>query len=356
MHQVLADLTDRVRTAAASAMPLRICGGRTKDFLGGPLKGDVLDVRSWRGVQAYEPSELYLTARAGTPLAEVEATLAARQQILAFEPPHFGEAATIGGCIASGLSGPRRFGCGPAAGSLREHVLGVQVLDGRGRTLRFGGTVIKNVAGYDVARLMAGSLGQLGLMLEITVKVLPAPEAECTLRFEYDEAEALARMCELRGRPLPLSASLWAGGMLWLRLSGTEVALHEARARLGGEVLPEPEGSAHWRDLREHRLAGFDSGTLWRIGVPDTAPPLGLDGFQAIEGGGLRWLATDLADPAIRERARALGGYVARFRGGDRDASAFAELAPPLLAIHRRLRDEFDPARIFNPGRMHPDL
>jgi glycolate oxidase FAD binding subunit len=351
------ELVEQVRAASAAARPLRIRGGGTKDFYGGPLRGDVLDTRAWSGICIHEPSELYITARAGTPLGEVEALLASQRQILASEPPHFGPGATVGGCVAAGLSGPRRFAAGPVSGSLRDHVLGAQLLDGRGRVLRFGGTVIKNVAGYDVSRLLAGSLGQLGLLLEITLKVLPAPEAECTLRFECDEQEALSRLSRWRSRPLPLSASLWMEGLLWARLSGSAAALRHARAQLGGESLEDAQGARLWGDLREHRLPLFTAGrTTWRIGVPDTAAPLELDGAQAIEGGGLRWLATELPASDITARARALGGHATRFRNGDRADAPFAALSAAQLAIHRRLKDEFDPGRIFNPARMHPDL
>jgi len=352
-----ADLVEQVLAAAAARAPLCIRAGGSKDFYGGPVQGAVLDPRGWQGIQAYEPSELYVTARAGTALAEVEALLASRQQLLAFEPPHFGPGATIGGCVASGLSGPRRFASGYASGSLRDHVLGAQLLDGRGRLLRFGGTVIKNVAGYDVSRLLAGSLGILGVLLEVTLKVLPAPESESTLRFECGEAQGLDHLCQWRAQPLPISASLWRGGHLWVRLSGAAAGLQRACARLGGERIPQEEGRVLWDDLREHRLPEFHTTTtLWRIGVPDSAPPLALAGVQVIEGGGLRWLATALPASAIHARAQELGGHALRFRGGDRAATPFATLAAPLLAIHRRLKDEFDPARIFNPGRMHPEL
>ena len=357
MQVLPSDLVEQVLAAAAAAEPLCIRAGGTKDFHGGLQQGRVLDPRGWQGIQAYEPSELYVTARAGTPLVAVEAQLASQRQLLAFEPPHFGAGATVGGCVAAGLSGPRRFASGVASGSLRDHVLGAQLLDGRGRVLRFGGTVIKNVAGYDVSRLLAGSLGQLGVLLEITLKVLPAPEAECTLQFECSEAEALSRLCQWRARPLPISASLWKGGNLWLRLSGAAAALRPACSQLGGERIPDQEGAMLWQDLREHRLPELAApGTLWRIGVPEAAPPLELAGVQLIEGGGLRWLASDLPQPLIQARAQALGGHVMRFRGGDRGAAPFATLSAPLLAIHRRLKDEFDPARIFNRGRMHPAL
>lgn len=349
-------LLAQVMAAMAAGTTLRVRGGGTKDFYGGPLQGELLDTRGWTGIEAYEPSELYITARAGTALALVEQTLQQQGQMLAFEPPHFGTDATVGGCIAAGLAGPRRFASGYATGGVRDHVLGARLLDGRGRLLRFGGTVIKNVAGYDVARLLAGSLGQLGVIIDVTLKVLPLPEAEVTLHFEAQELQALELLCGWRAQPLPVSASAWSEGRLWLRLSGAASALRAAQARLGGEVLQEPAATAFWRALREQQLPGFHGESLWRVGVPETAPPLGLPGWQCIEGGGLRWLRSHLPAAEIRARAAALGGHATPFRRADRGTYPFVELSTPLLAIHQRLKQEFDPQRLFNPGRLHAEL
>lgn len=346
----------QVQAAMASGTALRVRGGGTKDFYGGPLQGELLETCGWTGIEAYEPSELYVTARAGTALALVERTLQQQGQMLAFEPPHFGAGATVGGCVAAGLAGPRRFASGYATGGVRDHVLGARLLDGRGRLLRFGGTVIKNVAGYDVARLLAGSLGQLGVIIDVTLKVLPMPEAEATLQFEVQEEQALELLCTWRGQPLPISASAWNEGRLCVRLSGAVLALRAAQARLGGEVLQEAAATAFWRGLREQQLPGFQGQSLWRIGVPETAPPLGLQGWQCIEGGGLRWLCSELPATRIRARAAALGGHATPFRRADRAANPFVELAAPLLAIHQRLKQEFDPQRLFNPGRLHQEL
>lgn len=355
MDAVVQSLADRIRTAAAARAPLRIRGGGTKDFLGNDSAGALLATGDVAGIVAYEPSELVVTARAGTPLAELESLLARHGQLLPFEPPHFGAGATVGGCIAAGLAGPRRASFGVTHGGVRDFVLGASLLDGRGQLLSFGGTVIKNVAGYDVARVLAGSMGILGVIIEASLKVLPAPAAEQSLRFQLSEDEALARLTEWGRLPLPISASAWNAGVLTLRLSGAASAVAAASRRLGGESLDD---AGYWEGLREQRLPYFEGDApLWRLSLPAVAPPPGLTGEQLIEwGGALRWLRSNLPPAAIRARAQALGGHATLFRGGDRSAGAFTPLAPALAAIHRRLKAEFDPAGIFNPGRMYAGL
>jgi len=354
MDAALAPLLERVRDASATGRALCIRGGGTKDFYGNAPRGEPLDTREVAGIVAHEPSELYLTARAGTPLAEVEALLAAGGQMLPFEPPHFGEGATLGGCVAAGLAGPRRASYGTAFGAVRDFVLGVRLVDGRGQLLSFGGTVMKNVAGYDVARMLAGSLGILGVIVEVTVKVLPRPVQESTLRFELDENSALELLNRWGGQPWPVSASAWHDGCLLLRLSGAPAAIAAARAALGGEET----GGAVWARLREQTHPFFaGEASLWRVSVPSTAAPLGLGDAQLIEwGGALRWVRCDRPQCEIRERAAALGGHATLFRGGDRSQGAFTPLPPALLAIQRRLKAEFDPAGIFNRGRMYAEL
>jgi glycolate oxidase FAD binding subunit len=355
---MLDELRARIRQAAADKAPLAIRAGGTKDFYGNAPRGELLDPRGWRGIVAYEPTELVITARCGTPLAELEAALDAQGQMLAFEPPHFGAGATVGGCIAAGLAGPRRASYGTAYGGVRDFVLGAKLIDGRGNLLSFGGTVMKNVAGYDVARALAGSLGILGLIVEVSIKVLPKPAAETTLAFELDETTALRRVNEWAAQPLPISATAWHDGRLHLRLSGAEAAVRAARAKLGGESLDEGRAAAFWRGVREHADAFFAvNAPLWRISLPSTAEPLALPGAQLIEwGGALRWLRGDAPAGTIRARAAALGGHATLFRGGDRSVGVFTPLAPPLAAIHTRLKAEFDPAGIFNPGRMYEHL
>ena len=237
MSEVMAAIehewAERVRAAVADRRALCLRAGGTKDFYGRAPAGERFDLRANVGVVSYEPTELVVTVRGGTPLAELEALLAGQNQFLACESPHFGAAATVGGAVAAGLAGPRRA----SAGAVRDFVLGVKILDGRGEVLNFGGRVMKNVAGYDLSRLIAGSLGTLGIVLEVSLKVLPRPVAERTLRFELDEADALARINEWGGQPLPLSATCWCAGGLHLRLSGAEAAVRAAAGRLGGETV-----------------------------------------------------------------------------------------------------------------------
>ncbi|HEX4764304.1 MAG TPA: glycolate oxidase subunit GlcE [Usitatibacter sp.] len=341
-------LCARVADAADKKIPLRIRGGGSKDFYGAPATGDTCEVGPYSGIVAYEPKELVLTVRAGTPLAEVEDALAAERQMLAFEPPHFAPGATIGGIVATGLSGPRR----PYAGAVRDFVLGTRIVNGRGEDLSFGGRVIKNVAGYDVSRLMAGALGTLGVITEVSFKVLPRPPLEATLAFEMPEADAITHMNQWAGQPLPLSASAWEGGRLRVRLSGAQTAVAAAKQKMGGE---EVDGASYWRDLREHRLAFFAPGKpLWRVSVPQTAQPLALDASTLVDwGGGLRWICGDVDAFAVRSTAERTGGHATLFRGGDKSVGVFHPLKPAVAKIHRRLKSAFDPAGILNPGRMY---
>jgi len=298
---MLERLRERIRDAAARGAPLRLHGGGSKDFYGGAARGEPLDTREYAGIVEYEPTELVATARCGTPLAELEALLAERGQMLPFEPPHFGADATLGGCVAAGLSGPRR----PAAGAVRDFVLGARLLDGRANEVAFGGRVMKNVAGYDVARLLAGSLGTLGIILEVSLKVLPRPAAETTLRLALGERQALAALNRWAGQPLPVSASAWREGELHLRLSGAPAALKAAAAQIGGEALAPDAAASFWEGVREQTHAYFaGEAPLWRVSVPSHAPRLALAGDTLIEwGGALRWLRTDADAAAVRAAA-----------------------------------------------------
>lgn len=342
---------DVIGEAAARRAPLRLRGGGSKDFFGNAPRGEVLDTRGYAGIVDYEPAELVVTARCGTALAELERALDEKGQCLPFEPPHFG-AATLGGCVAAGLSGPRRA----SAGALRDFVLGVKLVDGRGRALDFGGRVMKNVAGYDVSRLAAGSLGTLGLIAEASLKVLPKPERELTLAFALPQREALEAVNRWAGQPLPVSASAWHDGELRLRLSGSEPALRAAAERLGGERIDE--ASAFWSSIREQTHAFFDGPQpLWRLAVPSTTPPLGLPGRELLEWtGALRWLKSDAPAAHIRDTAQRVGGHAALFRAADKSAGAFAPLDAATARLHRALKAEFDPAGILNPGRLYADL
>ncbi len=349
----LQDLAEQVRAAAAHKTPLRIRGGGTKEFYGGRSEGELLDPRGHAGIAAYEPTELYVTARCGTRLEELERTLSEHGQMLAFEPPHFGGEATVGGMVAAGLSGPRRV----QAGALRDFVLGVQIIDGNGELLRFGGTVMKNVAGYDVSRLMAGSLGTLGLITEVTLKVLPCPVADLSLRFELLQDVAITRLNEWAGLPLPISASAWHEGTLMLRLSGAAPGIAAAREKLGGEPIPDVEAREFWQSMREQTHPFFTAPPLWRIALPSTAQPLALPGEQLIEwGGGLRWLRSNAEAVRIRSAVETAGGHATLFKGTPGTAGVFHPLPAPLMDLHRRVKQTFDPHGILNPGRMYAEL
>jgi glycolate oxidase FAD binding subunit len=349
----MSDGIEEFRSRILERKPLQLRGGGSKDFYGGPLVGDVLDTRGYSGIVGYEPTELVITARAGTPLAELESALATRRQVLACEPPHFG-AATIGGAVAAGLSGPRRA----VAGSLRDYVLGVKLMDGEGRELNFGGQVMKNVAGFDVSRLVAGSLGTLGLILEVSLKVMPLPVAEATLRFEMPQDKALDALNGWGGQPVPLAASCWQDDVLTLRLSGAQAAITAACEKLGGERVAEPEAAGFWAALREQTTAFFaGDAPLWRLSVPSVAPPLDLPGPQLIEwGGAQRWLRGAGDATHLRGTAAKAGGHATLFRGGDKTGGVFAPLSPALMEVHRRLKQSFDPYGVFNPGRLYPEL
>ncbi|NBV15966.1 glycolate oxidase subunit GlcE [Janthinobacterium sp.] len=355
MQAIAEQFRQQIRAASAAGKPLRLRGGGTKDWYGQQLAGEVLDTRAYAGIIDYEPTELVITARCGTPLAEIEAALAARNQMLAFEPPHFGPGATVGGVVACALSGPRRA----SAGAVRDFVLGAVLMDGHGERLAFGGQVMKNVAGYDVSRLLAGSLGTLGLILEVSLKVLPLPLREATLRLDCAEIAALRLLNEWAGKPLPISASCWHDGVLSVRLSGAEAAVSAALQSLGGAVLAPDDAAAFWQSLREQTHAFFaGAGSLWRLSLPPHASAMILKGRQLIEwGGAQRWLKLDGdADAAgsarIRQAVAAAGGHATLFRGGDKAVGVFHPLAPAVATIHQRLRQAFDPAGIFNPHRM----
>jgi glycolate oxidase FAD binding subunit len=357
---IVAQWAERVRAAAADNRPLQLRGGGTKDWYGQTLAGDILDTRAYSGIVSYDPAELVVTARCGTPLTELEAVLAEHNQMLAFEPPHFGRGATFGGSIAAGIAGPRRA----SAGAARDFVLGATLMNSRGQILHFGGQVVKNVAGYDVARLMAGSLGTLGLILELSVKVLPRPAAEATLKFSMHGSDAVRKLNEWCGRPLPISASAWRNGTLAVRLSGADTAVKTARYMLGGEVVDAVEAERFWEGLREQTDPFFSTippkAALWRLALPSITEPLQLPGAQLMEwNGAQRWWITDTDAQTVRISAKQAGGHATMFRSGpsfERTAGVFTPLPAPLMKIHRGLKAAFDPARIFNRGRLYPDL
>ncbi len=357
-------LIERVQQAIATRTPLCIRGGGSKAFYGRAGAGELLDLSGHRGIVAYAPSELVITARAGTPLAEIEALLAQHNQMLPFEPPYFGPSASLGGMVAAGLSGPRR----PWGGSVRDAVLGVKLLNGRGEVLRLGGQVMKNVAGYDVSRLMVGALGTLGVLLEVSLKVLPRPACERTLVFEnvgrkseapsaewasHLPAEGAALFRPTLAPAMPISASLQVDGKHYLRLSASLRCIELASEQLGGADA-DP---AIWTAVREQTLPFFQSDLpLWRISLPAAAPALNLSGSELIEwNGALRWLSTDLSAKILRQRVTALGGHATQFRNPGQ-GEVFQPLPPALLALHRRIKLALDPHGLFNPGRLYEGL
>lgn len=375
LDPALEPLVERVRAAVAAGAQLAIRGGGTKDFYGEAVAGEPFDVSGFSGISSYEPTELVVTARCGTPLAELEAALAAQGQCLPFEPPRFASASgahgtvggTVGGMVAAGLAGPSRA----AVGSVRDYVLGATMLNGRAEVLTFGGQVMKNVAGYDVSRLLAGSMGILGVILEVSLKVLPIAPATATLRFEMDEAEALDQLAAWGRQALPLNASAWWDGTLVLRLRGAHAAVDAAIARLGGELIEPSFAGTFWQGLRDHQdeyfaaahaAIGASAGhaapcALWRLSVAPTAPPLGLSGEQLIEwGGAQRWLCTTTPATQVREAAARAGGHATLFAAAVKTPGVFAPLKAPLDRIHRELKKAFDPAGVFNPGRLYPGL
>ncbi len=344
------ELSERVHQAIANRTPLHIHGGQTKSFYGRACTGEPLEMTGHTGVVSYAPTELVITARAGTPLVEIETLLAEKNQVLPFEPPRFGAGSTFGGMIASGLSGPRR----PWAGALRDAVLGVKIINGRGEVLSFGGQVMKNVAGYDVSRLMAGSMGTLGVILEASVKVLPRPASALTLVQEVDADTAARRVVGLGRKALPLSGSLYHDGRLWLRLCGAEQGVAAAREFIGGEV----ERVDVWQAVRDQTLPFFNTPRpLWRLSMPAAAPALALPGETLVEwGGALRWLCGEAVAERVRQRAALLGGHATLFKGGDASAEVFQPMPPAMLALQRRVKQALDPQGIFNPSRIYAEL
>ncbi|RMS15227.1 Glycolate oxidase FAD binding subunit [Pseudomonas coronafaciens pv. coronafaciens] len=341
-------LLEQVNQALEDSRPLCIQGGGSKAFLGRPVAGDVLDTREHRGIVSYDPTELVITARAGTPLSELVQVLDATGQMLPCEPPDFGTA-TLGGMVATGLSGPRR----PWSGSVRDFVLGTRLITGLGKHLRFGGEVMKNVAGYDVSRLMAGSFGCLGVLTEVSLKVLPKPRLCISIALQTDSANALSCLAEWGRQPMPISAASHDGQVLRLRLDGGEGSVKAAHERLGGEVID----TAYWQQLNEQRLPFFqDSRPLWRVCVPAHTGVLDLPGEQLIDwGGAQRWLKSHADSVVIRTMAAAVGGHATCY-GPARVDSPFQPLPEPLLRYHRALKNRLDPQGIFNPGRLYAEL
>lgn len=358
-------LQQQVEQAFEQATALRIVAGNSKHFYGHEVAAETLDVSGHRGVLSYEPTELVITVRAGTPLAEVETLLDDNGQMLPFEPPAFAEAATIGGTIAGNFSGPRRA----YAGAARDFLLGCKIINGRGEILSFGGEVMKNVAGYDVSRLMAGALGTLGVVLEVSLKVLPKAELESTQLLHCTPVEALDRMHAWSQTPLPLSATCYHDDILRVRLSGAAKAVKAAVQTVGGESMDSSgdEAVKYWQQIKEQQLDYFKTEKpLWRISLASDNTAFARDSghdendFLYEWGGALRWLKSESAAAVIQGAAAEVDGHAILFRSNTQQGivqpSIFQPLTPGLLRIHKNLKQAFDPKNILNPGKLYPEL
>lgn len=361
---LLKGFEDQIKEAVQSKQVLRITGSGSKDWLGGPLKGSLLSTKDYQGVVSYQPDELVITVKAGTSLAEVEAILAEKNQQFAFEPPHFGKDATIGGMVCAGLAGPGRV----SVGNLRDFVLGAKIMDGQGQIMNFGGTVMKNVAGYDVSRLMPASLGTLALLLDVSIKVLPKPAATATLTAQINQAEAIHLMNLLASQPWPLSASAWQGeqmGQLHIRLNGAKAAvasaIHHFGNQYGMKPLDQTEAEQYWKDLKEQQLPWFKNSAetpLWRFAVAPTSKPLSLSGETLIEWhGGQRWWKGSIEPSTAKQIAQTAQGHASLFRASDKTSAMLSSLKDhpltrPLVSIQDQLSKAFDPHGVFATGRL----
>lgn len=344
-----ARIIDALHQARANRRPVYItAGGSKRHLLGRDCMAETLDVSRHRGILDYQPGELVLTARAGTPLEDIIAALEEHRQVLAFEPPMSGGSATLGGTLASNLNGPSR----PWLGSIRDAVLGVQLINGRCERLKFGGKVMKNVAGFDVSRLQAGALGTLGVLCDVSLKVLPRPQRTLTLKYALTADDAIQEMNRRAREAKPLTGAMWVAGQLYLRLSGASRAVDSAAAQWGGEVLAD-EGAAIWEGLREMTLPFFSGGApLWRLSMQSTAPVNEQLGATLIDwGGAQRWVRGEHAIESAQSFAT--GGHAAIFRGGDRSVEVRAPLCAAQRNLHLRLKRSFDPDGILNPGRLY---
>ena len=345
------ELQQRVQTAVTDKTMLRIVGGDSKTFYGNTTRGEPLETRIHHGITSYEPTELVISARAGTPLKEIEAALAEHNQMLPFEPPHFGEHATLGGAIATGLSGPRR----PFTGSARDFVLGMRILNGKGEILEFGGQVMKNVAGYDVSRLMTGALGTLGVILDVSIKVLPKPAIELTLCQNCSQQDALQHLKQLMQLPVPITAAAHLDNQLYVRLGGAISAVEAAAKQVGGVKVMQDQHL--WMQLREQQHAFFkQAGSLWRISLPHQSSFSSEENQFLDWAGAQRWLFSERSTDEIRHQAKQAGGHAVLFRSDNNHAERFEQLPSKLRQWHLNLKETFDPYGLLNYGRFYADL
>ena len=352
MKEKLDSIKEHVLNAVEHCEPLKIEAGNSKAFLGRATTGTLVDISTYSGIISYEPTELFITARAGTLLSDINNTLSAHGQMLAFDPPNFTDKTTIGGVVATGLSGSRR----PYSGSVRDYILGIRCINGLGKDLSFGGQVIKNVAGYDLSRLMTGAFGTLGIILEVSLKVVPIPKIEVTCCSSMTKDKALATMQNLSAQAIPISASCYDGEVLYVRLSGNEISVKETSKKI--KLDQEEQGQDFWNELRDYKAPIFNTEiNIWRISIPTTAnPDLGDEPYLVDWGGGLYWLNSERPAKEIFDLARKAGGSAMLFRGTDQNQESFQPLSNGLLSLHKGLKKAFDPHGILNPGKMYATL
>ena len=354
-NDISQDLQHFIKEAIAAKIPFFIQGGGSKDYYGNPVEAGPLDVSPHSGVISYEPTELCITVRAGTPLSEIESLLAEHQQILPFEPPQYTDRATIGGAIAAGIAGPRRA----YSGSVRDAILGVQIINGEGEIVNFGGQVMKNVAGYDLSRLMVRSLGTLGLILNVSIRLIPKPEQDLSLVFEASQEDALAFFEGLRKQLLPITASLWKDNMVYMRFSASEKILKSTRAKIAAqkEIDVLADGDNFWQSIRDHKddFFSYSDKPLWRLSLPPVSDKiLRINDPQLIEwGGAQRWVNSNAPANIIHSIAMSRGGYATAFKRRAPGTAVFPTLEPKLLALHRQLKRKMDPHAVFNPNRLY---
>jgi len=341
-------LVETLSSRLVAKEPVAVVGGNTKNFLGGRLIDEPVSMRDHSGVINYEPTELVVTAKSGTPLNEIEACLKDAQQMLPFEPPRLGEESTIGGVMASGLSGPRRM----HLGSARDCVLGVRLINGLGQHLKFGGEVMKNVAGYDLSRLSVGALGTLGILTEVSIKVLPIPEKEQTQTIECSQAEALNILVRLGRKPYPISAAAWIDGVLSIRLSGASSGVESAAVAIGGET--DANADKFWLSLRDmtHDALNIEGKWLWRLSVAPTTPTDIVDAISFDWAGGQRWIRTDPNDYSPFEVASNVGGHATCYAKDRLSGTGMQPLEPGILRLNQRVKEAMDPHGLINRGRL----
>jgi glycolate oxidase FAD binding subunit len=355
MSDISQQLVEAVNSARAEGKPLNICGFGSKAFMGRKASGQPLSITGHSGIVSYQPVELVISVRAGTSLSEIQFALDEQGQMLSFEPPSFASEASIGGTLAANISGPAR----PWSGSIRDMVLGTRLINGRGEHLRFGGEVMKNVAGYDVSRLQAGAMGTLGVITEVSMKVLPRPAASITLVADIEANEAVLTMNQLAREPKPLSGACWMDGKLIVRLSGSRAAVEGTAAQWRGTALQQDEAERFWSDLANQRLSFFaGEQPLWRFSIKPTAAVVAPVKLPDVDwlldwGGAQRWLRGDFDPAELEALAIAAGGQVALFRGGNRTGEVFHTMPAPMQALQRRVKASFDPDGLFNPGRLY---